>query len=269
MHRLASQIVRCAPVVAFASASLLAASPARATADVPDPDLTREAQPAQSGPVNLLPEAMAARVTSDRAVASSWVGYDGARRAPLMSVEVDARIVGHVALVAGAAYSADLPGTRQLRPVLGLQAQVLDQAHAGVDGAVAVAYRKDIFSNEGGFFQGGVAIERRQGRAHVVGNLIYGQDGEGDDRQGEARLAAMVRAHGGLEVGVDGRYRHLWSTDPNQATRDRPTSEVMAGPTASYTHGSWAVMAETGVSAIRTNVTQSGVIALAGVGSTF
>jgi hypothetical protein len=130
-------------------------------------------------------------------------------------------------------------------------------------------YRKDVFTAEGGFVQAALALERRQGRARVLANLMYGQDGEADDLQAEGRLAAMVETVRGLQVGIDSRYRHLWSSDPHRATYDRPTSELLAGPTASYTSGSWAVMAETGLSTIRTNVTQSGLIALAGMASSF
>ncbi|HVY36886.1 MAG TPA: hypothetical protein VHM31_03095 [Polyangia bacterium] len=262
---------RWGPAIALLGASLLAAQPAAAEQDVLDPDLTRTAQPDRHGPVSFLPEAVAARVNDDRATATTWAGYDGAKQAPLISVEVDARIVGRLALVVGAAYSADLPNTatRQLRPVVGARAQLLDQRRFGVDGAAALMYRKDVFTSEGGFVQAALALERRQGRARVVANLMYGQDGEADDLQGEGRLAAMVETTRGLQVGVDGRYRHLWSSDPHRATYDRPTSELLAGPTASYTSGSWAVMAEAGLSTIRTNVTQSGLIALAGVASSF
>jgi hypothetical protein len=262
---------RWATAVALCAASLLAGVPAAATQDLVDPDLTRAARPDRRGPVNYLPEAVAARVNDDRATATTWAGYDGAKQAPLVSVEVDARIVGRLAVVVGAAYAADLPNaaSRQLRPMVGARAQLLDQARSGVDGGIALMYRKDVFTNEGGFVQAALAVERRQGRARLLANLMYGQDGEADDLQGEGRLAAMVETARGLQVGVDSRYRHLWSSDPHRATYDRPTSELLAGPTASYTSGSWAVMAETGLSTIRTNVTQSGLIALAGVASSF
>jgi len=256
---------------ALLGASLLVGGKAAAEQDVLDADLSPPAAADRGGPVNYLPEAVAARVSDDRATATSWAGYDGARQAPLVNVEVDARIVGRLALVVGAGYAADLPNTttRQLRPLVGARLQVLTQARSGVDGAVALMYRKDVFTSEGGFVQAALAVERRQGRARLLANLVYGQDGEADDLQGEGRLAAMVETVRGLRVGADGRYRHLWSSDPHRAIYDRPTSEVLAGPTASYTHGSWAVMAEAGLSTIRTNVTQSGLIALAGVASSF
>jgi hypothetical protein len=247
-----------------------AASPA-AAADVLDPDDgPANDHVARSGPVNLLPEAVAARVTGDRVTATSWAGYDGGKRAPLLTIAVEARLVGRLVLMAGGGYTAEMPGAATLRPQVGLRAQLLEQAKHGIDGGVAVTYRQDLFTIEGGFFQGAFALERQQGRLRLVSNLIYGQDGEGDDRAGEVRLAALIDARHGLLFGVDGRYRHdLWSSDPNRVTRDRPVSELMAGPTASYTVGSWAVMAEAGVSTVHTTNTQTGLIALAGVGSCF
>jgi hypothetical protein len=255
----------------LAAVPLLAAgSPARAD-DVFDPDLTREGHLASHGPVNLLPDTVAARVSDDRVTATSWAGYDGARRAPVLSATVEARLVGRLAVTAGAAYTAEVPGAPGLRPQAGLRAQLLDQAKAGVDGGLALTYRQDRFTAEGGFVQAAVALARRQGPVQILGNLVYGIDpAEGDDHEGEVRLASLVEARPGLLVGVDGRYSHdLWSTDPNRGARDRPSSTLMAGPTASYAHGSWAVMVETGYSMVHTTTTQSGLVALAGVGASF
>jgi hypothetical protein len=258
-------IARCTPLAVFIAGLLALAHPARADEDLLEPDLDQ--QSSRRGPVNLLPEAVAARVSDDRATATTWGGYDGAKHSPLWTLSVEARIIGRLVFVAGAGYTADLPNAPTLRPQIGFRAQLLEQAKHGIDGGVAVMYRQDLFTDEGGFFQGAIALERSQGRFRMLGNLLYGQDGEGDDHDGEARLAGMFEAHRGLLVGVDSRYRHsLDSTDPNRFVRARPEYELLAGPTASYTRGSWAVMAETGFSAVRTTVTQSGLVALAGVG---
>ena len=256
--------------VITAAVSIGMSASAAAAEDLPEPDLTADGHVARRGPVNVLPEAVAARVSDDRVTATTWAGYDGAKHAPLLSATVEARIVGPLTIVAGVGYTADLPSTPGLRPQLGLRAQLLDQKRHGVDGAVAVMYRQDLFTGEEGFFQGAVALERRQGPVRVVGNLLYGQDGEGDDHGGEARLATLFEARRGLLVGLDGRYRRdLWSTDANRFARSRPEYELLTGPTASFTHGSWAVMAETGFSAVRTTTTQTGLVAMAGLGSCF
>ncbi len=262
--------IRGASWTALLGAWLLSAGSAAGAADVPDSDLTWPGPLVRTGPVNLLPDGIAARVNDDRAVATTWAGYDGARRSPLVTATVEAPLVGRLVFLAGAGYTAQMPGSAGLRPQLGLRVQLLDQARHGADGAVAVMYRQDQFTREGGFYQGAVALQRRQGRLLVVMNLLYGQDGEGDDRQGEARLAGLVSAGPGLTFGLDGRYRHdLWSDDPRGAGRDRPVSELMAGPTASFTHGAWIVMAEAGLSSVQIPAAQTGVIALAGFGSCF
>jgi hypothetical protein len=263
-------IRRCASLLTFiAGLAMTGAATAQSNADVLAPDLTPP-RPPRNGPVNLLPEAVSARVTDDRATVTTWAGYDGAKRSPLITAMAEARLIGRLVFVAGAGYTADLPGAATFRPQLGLRAQLLDQAKHGVDAGAALIYRQDLFTDEGGFIQGTVALERRQGRVRLVSNLLYGQDGEGDDRDGEARLAAMYEARRGLLVGLDSRYRHdLWSSDPNRFVRDRPVYELMAAPTASFSYGSWAVMAEAGVSSVRTTVTSNGVIALGGLASTF
>jgi hypothetical protein len=255
-------------LLAVVGASLLAAGPARGTEDVLEPEPTPRV--VTGGPVDLLPEAVAARVSGDRVVATTWAGYDGGKRSPLVTATVEARVIGRLVFVAGAGYTADMPGAPGFRPQIGLRAQLLDQRRHGVDGAVSLIYRQDQFTEEGGFLQGAVALQREQGRLMMIANLLYGQDGEGDDRYGELRLAPMVQVRSGLRVGVDGRYRHdLWSDDPRGASRDRPVSELVAAPTASFTHGSWVVMAEAGFSSVSIPDTHNGVIALAGVGSCF
>src|SRR5262249_9175832 len=133
-------------------------APAAAVEDIPQPDLTAEGHLASGGPVNLLPETVSARVSDDRVTATAWGGDDGARGAPLLTATAEARIVGRLVLVAGAGYSADVPGASTLRPQLGLRVEVLDQARHGVDGAVAVTVRQDLFTSEEGFIQGAIAL---------------------------------------------------------------------------------------------------------------
>jgi hypothetical protein len=255
-------------LVIVLAAALLPAGGAQAAEDILEPDLS--VTPRRSGPVDLLPAAVAARVNDDRVAATTWAGYDGGKRSPLVTATVEARIIGRLVFVAGAGYTADMPGSPGFRPQVGLRAQLLDQRRHGVDGAVALIYRQDQFTDEGGFVQGALALQRQQGRLLIVANVLYGQDGEGDDRYGEGRLAPMVEVRSGLRVGLDARYRHdLWSDDPRGANRDRPVWELVAAPTASFVHGSWVVMAEAGVSSVSIPTTRNGVIALGGVGSCF
>jgi hypothetical protein len=267
-RRVSGRTFRCALLASLIGASLGVAGVAHAEQDIQEPDLS--ARPTRTGPVNLLPDAVAARVNDDRVTATTWAGYDGGKRSPLVTATVEARIIGRLVFVAGAGYTANVPGSPAFRPQVGLRLQFLDQSRAGIDAAVAVMYRQDQFTEEGGFYQGAIAVQREMGRLLLVANVLYGQDGEGDDRYGEARLAPMVDLRHGFRAGLDARYRHdLWSDDPRGASRDRPLSELVAAPTASYTHGSWVVMAEAGFSSVSMPATQNGVIALGGVGACF
>ena len=159
-------------LAALLGVSFAASGFAAAADNIPEPDLTAEGHLATHGPVNMLPEAVAARVNGDRAVATTWAGYDGGKHAPLMTAMAEARIVGRLVFAAGAGYTADMPSAPALRPQVGLRAQLLDQARHGVDAAVALSYRLDRFTDEEGFVQSAVALERRQGRVRVAGNLI-------------------------------------------------------------------------------------------------
>src|SRR5262245_58828260 len=142
-RRFSKTVARCAPLAVLLAMPLSTAASAAAAEEIPEPDLTAEGHPARSGPVNVLPEAVSARVSDDRATGSVWAGYNGAKHAPLLTATAEARIVGRLVLVAGAGYTADVPGSPTMRPQLGLRAQLLDQAKHGVDGSVAVMYRQD------------------------------------------------------------------------------------------------------------------------------
>jgi hypothetical protein len=53
------------------------------------------------------------------------------------------------------------------------------------------------------------------------------------------------------------------------AERARSESEAVAGATAAYTRGRWAIMLEAGVSRVVTTSTRTGPVALAGYTATF
>src|SRR5262249_18822603 len=154
-------------------------------------------------------------------------------------------------------------GDLTLRPRVALRVQVLEQDDAGIDATAQVAYRQDRFDLDGGLFQGTIALGRRFDRLWLALNVTFGVDPEGGDREGEVCAAAWVEVAQSWSVGVDGRYRHdLGSTDPNRAERSRSESEALAGATAAYVHGRWAIMIETGVSRVVTSAAHTGPVAL-------
>jgi hypothetical protein len=217
-----------------------------------------------------LPSTSSAAAGTQAAVTNAWGGYDGAARTPVFSVGTEVRIIGRLSLIAGVAYTSANASDPGLRPQLGARVQVLEQARSGIDASAAFVARQDRFTSEDGLFQGSIALGRSFGATSVLVNLVYGQDGEGDDHEAEVRLAGLRRIGGGLHAGVEARYMHsVDSTDPHRAALGTPSMEAMAGPLVAYTAGSWVLVAEAGISSRETSRRETGVMTLAGIGTTF
>jgi hypothetical protein len=103
----------------------------------------------------------------------------------------------------------------------------------------------------------------------VFGNLVYGQDPEGNERDGELRLASLY-ATGRWAFGLDSRLRFAIGTRKGAMAAGEPRFDLLAGPLAAATVGPVAFFAQAGPSILEvTNTTSMGVAALAGVGSVF
>ena len=233
-----------------------------------------DAQPVQGQDrdplVHFLPTTGSAALSDAPVTTGAWGGYDGAARAPVAAVAAEVRIVGPVALMVGASYTEAADASPAVRMKVGLRAQFLRQERAGVDASASLQYRRDRFIGEDGLFQAGLAIGRSFGSVQAVANVLYGQDGEGDDRVGEARLAIFRPIGGGFHLGGEGRYAHsLGSTDPLRVSRGNPSMEAMAGPVLAYTAGRLVLVAEAGATTTRIAVQQTGFVGVAGVGTTF
>ena len=214
-----------------------------------------------------LPGTLAPSSSAARAVGMGWVGYDSAARTPLVSAMVAARLGSRVVLSATAINSST---SSIVRPGVSARVQLLEQERHGIDAGVSAGYRRDLFSAEGGFFQTVLSVGRRFGETNLIANLAYGQDGEGDDRDGEARLAALRPIVAGLQLGLDGRISHsLQSTDPNRRLHGTPSMTYTAGGLAAYSLGTWALMLETGITGRRVDDLETGFVTLGGMGAVF
>lgn len=234
------------------------------------PDIQPVVTPAPAPLTRFLPTTSSAAIGDAPVVTGAWGGYDGAARAPVAALAAEVRIVGPVAMLVGAAYAESADVTPALRLKVGLRAQLLAQARAGVDASAMLLYRQDQFTNEDGFVQAGIAVGRTFGSVQAVANAFYGQDGEGDDRVGELRAAAFRELGRGFHVGGEGRYaRSLASTDPMRLAHGTPSMQAMAGPMLAYTAGRWVLVVEGGAATQRTLAQQTGFVGVAGVGTTF
>jgi hypothetical protein len=206
-------------------------------------------------------------------VASSFGGYDSAAKAPIASLYTEVKVVPRLVLLAGAAWAVPNAlgqGGGEMRPQLGARVQLLNQAKFGVDMAAGFMFREDKFGAEDGLFQGSLSFGRRFDRVSTVMNVVYGQDGEGDDHEGEVHLAVLADVAQHFHVGVDSRAtRALASTDPRRAQLGTPTGTLIAGPLAAFTYGPIAIMTEVGMSEVWVASLKSGVVAMGGLGTAF
>jgi hypothetical protein len=214
----------------------------------------------------LLPSTLAPRVGATGALAFGFGGYDGARSAPIGSATAEVRVWGPFAIRGGAEYSSI---RREPRPTIGGRVQLLHQAKHGVDGSLSVFYRPEGFTEPEGEIETFVSVGRRFERVSVFGNLVYGQDPEGNERDGEVRFASLY-AVGRWAFGLDSRLRFAIGTQRSAMAMAEPKFDLLAGPLAAATVGPVAFFAQAGPSVLRvTNSTSTGVAALAGVGSVF
>lgn len=217
-----------------------------------------------------LPASIAPTVSSRGGLAVGFGGYDGARGVGVMEALAEARVWGPLALRGGAVYSDT---KNRLRPSVGARLQLLRQERAGIDGAVGVFYRPEGLTEAEGEIETVISVGRRIGATAIIGNLAYGQDPEGNERDGEVRAAVLRQFGGRFFAGLDGRARFdLGSQTARLVASNEPTFDLMAGPTASVLVGPVVLSAYGGLSTLKragSGATATGGMALAGVGSAF
>ena len=99
---------------------------------------------------------------------------------------------------------------------------------------------------------------------------MYGQDPEGNERDGEVHAAAFHQ-HRWLMYGLDSRVRFAIGTQHGHAATTEPVFDFVGGPVAMAATGIGAVFVQVGPSAFEMNQgsTQVGVAALAGLGAAY
>ena len=254
------------PSQALADTTESAASP-----DVPDERAPARSAASAQDPGRFLPGALAPATGSALVTGFGWAGYDGATHDPLLGATAEARLGSRVVIGAGVTYAAATSiHPAATRPSVGARLQILDQQRHGLDAGLAFGFHQDRFVEEEGFLEAAVTAGWRSDRATLIGNVGYGQDGEGDDHEGELRVAGMYRVHGGLHLGLDGRFRDLLdSTDPHRVAHGTPSMEFVAGPVAALMIGPAALVLEAGVSGVRRGTLDTGLLTIGSVGAAF
>jgi hypothetical protein len=194
-----------------------------------------------------------------------WAGYDQALVSLTLRSHADLHVYGPLDARVGVTY---LPNSMQnaMQPHAGLRVRLLTQEGSGLDLGVGAFYRMERFTDDEGLVQGLLTAATRLGRLGLLGNLSYGQDPEGDDREADFVLAALYELSAALNVGLESRLRFdLASQDPKRAARGDASFDGIVAPTVGYSVGPVALLAQAGVSTMRARTWHTGAIALGGL----
>lgn len=212
----------------------------------------------------LLPFTISPRTDTQRAVVRALGGYDSARRSTQFEAVGDVTVIGPLALRVGAMYTQK--PDNNFRPTVGARVQALSQERFGVDLGVGLFYRPEGFTEAEGEIELAISVGRRFGRLATYANLIYGQDPEAAERDGELRLGALYAVTSALQAGLDSRLRFdLGSEEGKRKAEGGAEYDVIVGPTASYALGPVAAIAHAGLSVFGVSPARAGVVALLGV----
>jgi len=211
-----------------------------------------------------LPFGQPARVSSLGYALSSG-GYDGVRRTGLFETNLEARIVGNLALRLGTAYSGE---PNRMRPSVGIRLGVLDAGRDGLDLSAGVLDRPEGFTETEGEIEGAVAIGARFHSVLILGNIVYGQDPEGRERDGELRVAIVHRFGSRLLGGFDSRAR-LNLAAGGSGPHGEPHLDVVAGPAVTVIVGPIGLILNGGGSLVQmdnVSLTRYGLYIMGGLG---
>ena len=183
---------------------------------------------------------------------ASTGGYDSTRRTGLFDTNLEARILGPLALRLGSSYS---PETQRMRPSVGLRVGILDAAKHGLDLSAGVLYRPEGFTETEGEIEGAIALGLRLSGFMLLGNLMYGQDPEGHERDGELRFAVLHRFGTRVVLGLDSRAR-LNLASSGSGPHGEPHFDAVAGPAASIIVGPVGILLNAGGSIVQLDGSQ-------------
>jgi hypothetical protein len=121
----------------------------------------------------------------------------------------------------------------------------LRQETNGIDLAIAGGYESRGF-NEVPAVAGPLARGRSVGRLQLLANVGYARGLEDSEQYGSAGLAGIYQASQQLQLGLDSRLRIDLERDDNEPPGEREW-ELLAGPTVTFTLGSFALIGGTGL----------------------
>jgi hypothetical protein len=267
MHKTSWVAAATTTVLIFVAAARADTSPQAGSDALSRPRLEASASAKQG---LMLPSLVAADTSqTTRVTGTSWAGYDAARSSFVLRTFVDANVYGPLALRAGVSYLPDSLNS-SAQPHVGARVQLLRQAKHGLDLGLGAFYRMERFTQEEGLIQAMITAGYRHGRTGLFANLVYGQDAEGDDEEGEVLFALLQSVHESIQVGFEARGRFkLASSDEKRRQMPLETADLALAPTFSYALGPVAFLAQAGAAAIHVHAWRVGALAMAGLASSY
>jgi hypothetical protein len=217
----------------------------------------------------LLPQSLSGRVGAEAMVVRAYGGYDSAAKEGVFETTAEVRLYGPLAIRGGVVKTSD---SDELKPEVGMRVQFLNQAAHGVDASFGVFYKPEGFDEPDGEIEAVLAASHSFGDVTALVNLAAGKDMDKDDADAEVRIALLYRLNRAAQIGFDSRLRFSLTDDDDTSPSSEevePTLDFVAGPIGSYVIGPIALLGQVGVSVVKVGDTRSGVIAVAGLATTF
>jgi hypothetical protein len=200
-----------------------------------------------------------------RGIAGGVVSWSDAANKTTVDINGEVQVWGPVRLVLRVDNVFDTA-----RPGIGAAVQFLDEGRHGVAASGYFQYKAEGFTEPEGELEALLAFGKQLGSVHGTLNLAYGQDPEGNERDGEVALGMHVEATRGLFAGVLGRYRDALGSNGDKATGI--LRDVLGGATATYLIGNFGVTGVAGISGVEVlngGSMKTGFTAALGIGAAF
>jgi hypothetical protein len=255
--------------VALALAALVAIWARKARAE--DLSVQQEARPADQLMRDglrhdaFLPLSMGTDVTAHRSAALAWGGYASDRARAVVDARAEAALTSWLVLQVRTATDTESTG---LHPSVGVRARLLGESDGRPGIALGAFYKAEGFTEPEGEMEGVLAISTHAGNVRLVGNLVYGQDAGGRDRDGEAGAAASMTLRDRWLLAFDGHARlNLAARAAPLGQPAAPRFDLLAGPLVMCRLGPTFLGGQTGLAMIELADLRVGAFALLGFGA--
>jgi hypothetical protein len=208
---------------------------------------------------------LARAAVQGRGIITGVASYSGASKKTTVDLNGEVQVFGPVRLVLRVDNVFDTP-----RPGIGAAVQWLDERKHGVSSSAYFSYKAEGFTEPEGELEALVSFGKQLGVVHGTLNLAYGQDPEGNERDGEAALGLHIEPLHGLFTGVVGRFRDALGSKGDKGTGI--LRDVLGGLSATYVIGSFGVTGTAGITGVKTadsGSMKTGAAAALSVGAVF